>query len=153
MNASTNTNSRTSAGEAFSAFTVQVFRLNGLLLAVGDALAEPTGQTSARWRVLAAVESQPQTVAQIARSWDLARQSVQRVANILVKEGLAVYEMNPRHRRAQLLKLTSKGRSALLKIQSDQREWANRLGAQIGEAELRQANEILAHVMRIITES
>jgi DNA-binding MarR family transcriptional regulator len=153
MNSSTDTNSRTSAGEVFSAFTVQIFRLNGLLLAAGDALAEPTGQTSARWRVLAAVESQPQTVAQIARSWDLARQSVQRVANLLVKEGLAVYETNPNHRRAQLLKLTAKGRSALLKIQSDQREWANHLGAEIGENKLRQANEILARVMSVIAES
>ena len=54
------------------------------------ALAEPAGQTSARWRVLATVEDGPSTVAQVARSWGLARQSVQRVADVLVKEGQAV---------------------------------------------------------------
>ncbi|HSB00526.1 MAG TPA: MarR family winged helix-turn-helix transcriptional regulator [Anaerolineales bacterium] len=153
MDNPTNTNSRTAAGEAFSSLTVQIFRLNGLLLAAGDALAEPTGQTSARWRVLAAVEHEPLTVAQIARSWDLARQSVQRVANVLVKEKLAVYKENPRHRRAQLLALTPKGRSALVTIQSVQHEWANKLGAEIGEAELRQASIILAKVMRAVAES
>lgn len=153
MTPSTYIQSRTAVGEAFSSLTVQIFRLNGLLLAAGDALAEPTGQTSARWRVLAAVEHEPQTVAQIARSWDLARQSVQRVANVLVKEKLAMYKENPRHRRAQLLVLTPKGRAALTTIQSVQLEWANKLGAEIGEANLRQANKILARVISVVVES
>jgi DNA-binding MarR family transcriptional regulator len=62
---------------------------------VGDAVARPVGQTSARWRVLAAVEEAPATVSQIARAWGLARQSVQRVADALVGEGWAAYEENP----------------------------------------------------------
>ena len=78
---------------------MDVFRLNGLLIAVGDAMAEPSGQTSARWRVLAAIGEAPLTVAQIARAWWLTRQSVQRVADVLVKDGLAAYEANPSHRR------------------------------------------------------
>ncbi|MCI0398256.1 MAG: MarR family winged helix-turn-helix transcriptional regulator [Chloroflexi bacterium] len=143
---------RTAAGDAFSALVVQIFRLDGLLLAAGDALAEPAGQTSARWRVLAAVEEKPLTVAQIARRWGLARQSVQRVANVLVEEGLAVYEENPKHRRAQLLALRPEGRAALGTIQAAQREWANRLGAEIGEDELRQASAILGRVLRIVGE-
>jgi DNA-binding MarR family transcriptional regulator len=131
---------------------VQIFRLNGLLLMAGDALAEPAGQTSARWRVLAAVEAKPMSVAQIARAWGLARQSVQRVADVLVQEGFAVYAENPKHRRAQLLVLTAEGRSALRTIQDAQRDWANALGAEIGEADLRQASAILDRVLRVVLE-
>ena len=82
---------RTSAGAALSRLVVQVFRLDGALTAAGDALARPTGQTTARWRVLAAVEQQPLTVAQIARAWSLARQSVQRIADALEQDGLVAY--------------------------------------------------------------
>ncbi len=141
---------RTAAGDAFSALVVQVFQLNGLLLAAGDALARPAGQTSARWRVLAAVEDAPATVAQIAGAWGLARQSVQRVADVLVREGLAVYEENPSHRRAQLLRLTPRGRAALRMIQAAQRVWADALGAEMGEADLRQASAVLARVLRVV---
>jgi len=147
------TSSRTDAGDAFSSLVVQIFRLNGMLLSAGDALAEPAGQTSARWRVLAAVETRPMPVAQIARVWGLARQSVQRVADVLVREGLAVYAENPHHRRAQLLMLTPKGRSALGTIQSAQRDWANTLGAQIGEADLRQASAILSRILQFVEKN
>lgn len=90
------------------------------------------------------------TVAQIARVWGLARQSVQRVADLLVRDELAVYEENPKHRRAQLLALTPKGLSVLRTIQSAQRDWANSLGAEIGEADLHQLNALLARLLRIL---
>jgi DNA-binding MarR family transcriptional regulator len=131
---------------------VEIFRLNGLLLAAGDALADPAGQTSARWRVLAAIEKKPLPVATIARNWGLARQSIQRLADVLVRDGMAFYEENPSHRRAQLLVLAPKGLIALRSIQSAQVAWANRLGAEIGENELRQAIAILSQVQRIVSK-
>jgi DNA-binding MarR family transcriptional regulator len=137
---------RTPAGDAFSALVVQVFQLDGLLADAGDELARPAGQTSARWRVLAAVEEAPSTVSQIARLWGLARQSVQRVADVLVEEGWATYEENPGHRRARLLRLTGRGRRALRQIQAAQGSWADALGGEIGEADLRRATAILALV-------
>lgn len=143
---------RTPEGDAFSALVVQIFRLNGLLLAAGDALVAPTGQTSARWRVLSAVEDSPLSVAQIAHNWGLARQSVQRVADVLVREGLAVYEKNPHHRRAQLLVLTPRGLSALHVMQAAQRNWANALGAQFDEADLRQAVEVLSRLLEVVSK-
>src|SRR5215471_13059393 len=120
------------SGEAFSRLVVDVFRLNGMLTAAGDALAAPAGQTSARWRVLAAVEEAPMTVAQIARAWSLARQSVQRIADVLERDGLVSYEPNPAHRRASLLQLTPDGRAALERIQAAQAEWAGAVGARVG---------------------
>ena len=142
---------RSAAGDALSALVVQVFRLNGRLLAVGDELAGIAGQSSARWFVLAAVERAPASVAQIAHRLNLARQSVQRVADLLVQEKLASYEDNPHHRRAKLLQLTLTGRTALRKIQAAQRPWADSLGAKIGEVELRQAHDILGRVLESLT--
>ncbi len=134
---------RTDAGDAFSAFAVAVLRLAGQLEAAGDALARPAGQTSARWRVLAAVEDAPAPVADVARALGLARQSVQRVADLLVADGLAAYAENPAHQRAKLLRLAPAGRSALRQVQAAQRGWADALGARLGAAELRRATAVL----------
>ena len=130
-----------------SRLTVLVFRLNGMLTAAGDALAQPVGQTTARWRVLAAVEHTPMTVAQIARAWSLARQSVQRVADVLEREGLVSYEPNPAHRRASLLRLTPDGRAALERIQAAQAEWAGAVGARVGARDLAAASRLLERVI------
>ena len=130
-----------------SEFVVNVFRLNGLLTAAGDAMAAPAGQTSARWRVLAAIEDAPRTVPQVARAWWLSRQSVQRVADVLVEDGLAVYEDNPGPRRSKLLRITSRGESALRTIREAQRVWADDLGRELGETELRAASAALARMV------
>jgi DNA-binding MarR family transcriptional regulator len=143
---------RSPAGDALSVVIVQVMRLSGLLTAAGDALAEPAGQTSARWQVLAGAEHAPSTVAQIARRLGLARQSVQRVADLLEREGLAAYDDNPDDQRAQLLRLTPRGRSALGAIQKAQRAWANALGARIGEGDLRHAGDVLERLTAALVE-
>ena len=144
---------RTAAGDAFSTAAILILRLAGHLCAAGDQLARPAGQTSARWQVLAAAESEPVTVAHIARSLGLARQSVQRVADGLVAEGLAGYQENPGHRRAKLLRLLPKGRAALRAIQAAQRPWADRLGMRIGEGELRRAAAILERLLQVLGEA
>jgi DNA-binding MarR family transcriptional regulator len=126
---------------------VRVFQLDGLFGAAGDALAKPAGQTSARWQVMATIEDGPATVAQIARRLRLARQSVQRVADLLEADGIAAYEDNPGHRRAKLLRLTADGAESLRTIQIAQRRWANTLGAEIGERDLRQASSVLGRVL------
>ncbi|MBR0681526.1 winged helix-turn-helix transcriptional regulator [Roseomonas eburnea] len=97
-----------------SRLALEVFRLNGALLATGDALVAPLGLTSARWQILGAVAEAggALTVAGIARAMGLARQSVQRVANDLAAAGLVAFAANPGHRRAPLLHLTDAGRAA-----------------------------------------
>jgi DNA-binding MarR family transcriptional regulator len=137
---------RTPAGDAFSMLVIRIFQLNGRLGAAGDALAKPAGQSTARWQVLASVQDQPRTVADIARALELARQSVQRTADLLADEGLAAYEDNPGHRRAKLLRLTPKGEETLATIQAEQRVWADRLGAKVGKADLERAAAILDRV-------
>ena len=82
------------------------------LLTVGDRLAAGLGLTSARWQILGAITSaeRPQPVAWLARDLGANRQNVQRIVNDLHKEGLVAFEVNPHHRRAQLVTLTEKGR-------------------------------------------
>ena len=142
--------SGTPDGEALSELVALVFRLDGLLKASGDELAEPAGQTTARWRVLGSLVNGPMTVSQIAADWWLARQSVQRVADLLADDGLVVYEENPAHRRAQLVRLTPSGRSALDRIRTAQRAWANTVAGHVGSQDVRTANEILARVIEAL---
>jgi DNA-binding MarR family transcriptional regulator len=142
--------SRTPAGDAFTALLLQVIRLNGRFTAAGEALAKPAGQTLARWLVLEAIQDAPVTVAQIARTMRVARQSVQRLADVLVGDGFAAYEDNPAHRRARLLRLTPAGRDALHTIQAAQRRWADAVGAELGEAELKEASIFLDRVLQAV---
>jgi DNA-binding MarR family transcriptional regulator len=143
---------RTPAGDAFSGLVPRVFRLNGLLAAEGDALARPAGQTAARWQLLAMVEDGPATVARTARTLGLARQSVQRVADVLEAEGLVAYADNPSHRRARLVTLTDEGSRILSAIQAAQRPWADAIGAVVGVRDLRQAATVLDRVIGALAE-
>ena len=143
--------SRTPAGDAFSALVARVFRVNGLLAAAGDALSRPAGQTSARWQVLAMLENGAATVAATARVLGLARQSVQRIADLLETDGLIRYVDNPRDRRARLAELTGEGRDALATIQAAQRPWADRIGAAVGEKDLRRAADTLDRLITALS--
>lgn len=113
-------------------------------------MAAPAGQTSARWQVLAGIEDAPTTVAQIARNLGLARQSVQRVADLLVRDAAAAYEDNPNHKRASLLRITPKGLRALREIQANQREWAEQLGREIGAADLERASAVIERMTEAV---
>jgi DNA-binding MarR family transcriptional regulator len=120
-----------------------VFRLNGRLLDVADRITEGTRLSAARWQVLGAVLPAPLTVAGVARSMGLARQSVQRLADVLVDEGICEYRENPAHRRAKLLAPTVRGWEAIERIHPIQVAWADRVGAKVGLRELRTVNETM----------
>jgi DNA-binding MarR family transcriptional regulator len=150
VNADAGPPSRTPAGDALTALLGQVIGLTRRFTAIGEALARPAGQTLARWLVLETIQDGPATVAQIARRLHLARQGVQRLADLLVRDGLAAYEDNPHHRRAKLLRLTPQGRTALRAIQAAQVAWADALGAEVGEEELRQAGILLDRVLEAV---
>ena len=108
---------RTPAGDALTELIVPAIRLRALFTNAGEAIAKPAGQSLARWLVLDVVADAPATVSEIARKMSLARQSVQRVADLLEKDGLTTYEVNPGHRRAQLVKVTARGLRTLRAIE------------------------------------
>jgi DNA-binding MarR family transcriptional regulator len=109
--------------QEFLAFMQAVGALHRSLLAVGDAVAATAGQSRARSTCLQQLASGPLTVADIAERLGLARQGVQRVADLLVADGLATYADNPRHRRAKLLALTGAGKRALAAMDAAHRRW------------------------------
>ncbi|NNE83242.1 MAG: MarR family transcriptional regulator [Alphaproteobacteria bacterium] len=130
-------------GAVLTALILETFRLNGRLLAVGDDLTNDLGLTSARWQVVGAIEKEPLPVAQIARNMGLTRQAVQRVANVLADKGLVEFAENPNHRRAQLVRLTSKGRTALEKVSQRQVEWSNHHAEGLGTEKIEEALMVL----------
>jgi DNA-binding MarR family transcriptional regulator len=134
---------RSGTGRALTALVLEVFRLNGRLLAAGDRLTRPVRQSSARWQVLGAIRQAPLTVSQIARAMGLTRQSVQRTADRLHAERLVRYADNPAHRRAKLVRLTAEGKSVLDWIIERQVAWVNRLAAGMSETAVTDGLELL----------
>ena len=143
---------RTPAGDALTDLVLPVFELNGEFLAAAKDISEPVGLTPAWWQVLGATLEEPLPVAEIARrvGLGLARQSVQRTADLLVAKGWASYRDNPQHRRAKLLEPTPAGRDTLLRLRSAQHAWADAVGADVGVAELEQA---LTTIRKIVDAS
>ena len=80
-----------------------------------------------------------------------ARQGVQRLADVLVDHGDAMYQANPRHRRADLLVITPAGLASLRAIQHAQRTWADQLGAELGEADLERAKLVLDRALQLVS--
>lgn len=126
----------TPASLTFSKLSLEVFRLNRLLLDAGNALSAPAGLTSARWQVLGVVEHGPTPVAQAARLIGLTRQNVQRIADSLAADALLAYQTNPHHQRAKLMVLTPQGRAALDVVQINHAIWANHIAQQPALANL-----------------
>lgn len=141
------------SGEAFTHLALLVFRLNGLILEAGDHMTAPVGQTSARWQVMGVIDDEPMTVAGVARVMGLARQSVQRTADLLVSDGIARYEDNPADRRANLLRLTPSGTRALRVIEEAQYAWANRIGETVGARDLARVNAVLERLQRTLEDA
>ncbi|MCX4882431.1 MULTISPECIES: MarR family winged helix-turn-helix transcriptional regulator [unclassified Streptomyces] len=127
-----------------------VFRLNGQFLAVAEELAKPAGLTAAWWQVLGAVLGEPLSVAGIARAMGITRQSVQRIADLLVQRDLAEYRPNPAHRRAKLLAPTAQGRAAIACIGPGHAAFADRLAQEFGEAELAEAVRVLERLSKVL---
>jgi DNA-binding MarR family transcriptional regulator len=136
--------------ELLSRSALGVFRLNGQFLAVAEELARPAGLTAAWWQVLGAVLREPLPVSGIARAMGITRQSVQRIADLLVDKGLAEYRPNPAHRRAKLLAPTAEGLAAVGRIDPGHAAFADRLAEAFGEGELAAAVEVLERLSRVL---
>ncbi|NEW39679.1 MarR family transcriptional regulator [Nocardia cyriacigeorgica] len=119
--------------ELLSAAAITSFRLNGQFLAIAEELATPAGLTAAWWQVLGAVLREPMPVAGIARVMGITRQSVQRIADLLVGKGLAEYRPNPAHRRSKLVAATESGREAVARINPQHAVMAQRLADELGD--------------------
>ena len=142
----------TAAGAVLTDLIIPVIQLEAHFSRAGESIAATAGQTLARWLTLEMVAEHPATVAQIAKRLGLTRQSVQRVADLLRADRLTEYADNPAHMTSRLVRLTPRGRQTLHAIQAQQRAWSNRVGATIGEANLRQAARVVESLTNALIE-
>lgn len=137
-----------------SRLALEVFRLNGALIAIGDVLTAPLGLTSARWQVMGAVAEAHGglPVASIARNMGLVRQSVQRIADELAAEGILRFAPNPHHRRAKLIQLTARGEELFAETN---RRWlilADALATALGAEDTTRTAEALRAAREHLTQ-
>ncbi|MGP3926535.1 MarR family winged helix-turn-helix transcriptional regulator [Streptomyces sp. 8N616] len=136
--------------EMLSGAALGVFRLNGQFLSAAERLARPAGLTAAWWQVLGAVLREPLPVSGIARAMGITRQSVQRIADLLVGKGLAEYVPNPAHRRAKLLRPTEEGYAAVQRIGPAHAQLARRLAEELGPAGFAESVRVLERLSRAL---
>jgi DNA-binding MarR family transcriptional regulator len=143
-------NKRTPAGEALTNVIFDLFRLNSLVLTAGDRLVARLGLTSARWQILGAIiyAERSQPVAWLARDLGANRQNVQRIVNDLLKEGLVTFEVNPHHRRAQLVVLTEKGKRTFEAAMELQAPWVNKLSDGLSVKDIETVDRVITALRR-----
>ena len=110
----------------FLDLVLTLFRLNGLLIAEGDAMTKDLGLTHARWKVIGAIalSNAGLTVPGIARVLGQSRQAVQRITDVMVADGILVYSDNPKHKRSALVTLSDKGQDTYTLLREVQDPWA-----------------------------
>jgi len=129
----------------------EVFELAAALRRDGETTAKLAGQTQARWQLMWIAATGQFSVPMIARRLGITRQSVQRVADAIVAEGLATFEPNPDHQRSPLLTLTSSGQEALEAINQHSRASHLQQTTILGEdgvAELRRLLRLYRNSLR-----
>jgi DNA-binding MarR family transcriptional regulator len=139
-----------SAATLFRQLTRAVFAAHSSVLRYGDRANAPFGQSSARWRVMFNIAQGNGSVSEIARATAYTRQSIQRLADDLVAEGLATYSPDPHDRRKQIITLTAKGSALLDEMESEFDRWSKRLVKNLGRENVTQAIEHLHELKRVL---
>jgi len=145
---------RTPAGEAVTDLILDLFRLNSLVLTAGDRLVARLGLTSARWQILGAIvaSERPQPVAWLARDLGANRQNVQRIINDLHRAGHVAFQVNPHHRRAQLVVLTDKGRQTFDAAMRLQARWVNQLSDGLSVKDVKTTHGVITALRQKLEE-
>lgn len=139
---------------AYRLLVADVYDVAGRSRRTSEALAGAEGQTVARWHLMSVISDEPRSVAAAARRLGLARQSVQRVADQLLADGLAVSSPDPADARAPQLELTPAGRRVLDRLveRADRQRDAQLTAAGLTARELDEARRVLRAVGRALTD-
>ena len=135
-------------GSVFEHLMQECFKLNRNLVAVAKHLTEDLGVTGSQWGVLGALgrDDAPRTIAEAARRMGLARQSVQRVADALVEQGLVEYLPNSADKRTKLAEVTAAGRKLLAELETRQLDWANHTAGDLSQANIEEAMRLVKQI-------
>lgn len=138
----------TNRGDLFTQLTLEIFKVSGLLTNEGDKMTKEYGLTASRWKILGAISfsSTSLTVPQIGRAMGQSRQAVQRLADVMVKDGLLQTTTNPNHKRAKYLELTDKGKDVYEAMFEKQVPWAEDCAEGIEEQALENALDMIRMV-------
>ena len=134
----------------FLDLVLSIFRLNGLLIAEGDAMTEKLGLTHARWKVIGAVALSRNglTVPGIARVLGQSRQAVQRITDVMASDGLLEYSSNPKHKRSVLVLLSDQGKEVYNTLRDVQDPWAMDATGEIPAEELETALRLIQRLIK-----
>jgi DNA-binding MarR family transcriptional regulator len=145
----------TKQGQLFTQIVLELFKLNGLLVAEGDQITKEHALSSARWKILGALalSSHAMTVPQIANNMGQTRQSVQRLADAMHKDGFLDYQVNPYHKRAKLVALSNKGEQIYSLLERKQIPWANSSSADISVGDMDVTLSVLKKMIKAFEAS
>ena len=130
-----------------------LFEVAGAMRRDGEAVARTVGQTQARWQVMWIAATGQLTVPSIARRLGTSRQNVQRIADEIVKDGLATFEPNPDHQRSPLLLLTSRGTVILDRLNETAAQRNLLLTEKLGDAGVRRLRALLDQIRSALETS
>lgn len=128
----------------------ELIRLNGRLKSLFAEARRPAGLGDSEMSVLNAVveaERAP-TVPQIGRSFGQPRQLVQRAANSLIEAGLIEAVANPDHKRAVLLRPTTRGVALKREIDARADARADAMASGLDADAVRAATRALSTIRR-----
>ena len=143
---------RTPKAELLRQLILDMLQLDGALRSRAEGMTAMHGQTPARWKVLTAAGCDVRTVPQIARRMGLTRQAVQRIANQLVKDGLATFVENPDHRGSPILRLTDEGASVDDAISDRHARWSNQVVRKLDERKMKVALEAIHDLLACVED-
>ncbi|NJR61980.1 MAG: MarR family transcriptional regulator [Cyanobacteria bacterium CRU_2_1] len=144
---------RTEAGQAIEDLIVEIVATFFLLRAEGMRIGVVSPSGEGYWSVLRLLKvNGAQTVPQIARYRYVPRQSVQKLANEMLNDGVIELVNNPAHKRSKLLRLTPKG-GAVFKEMSDRIAVLSETLAEQGDADqLQNAVHVVKHLHEQLRE-
>jgi DNA-binding MarR family transcriptional regulator len=135
---------RTEAGQAIEDLIIEIVATFFLLRAEGMRIGVVSPSGEGYWSVLRLLKiNGPQTVPQIARYRYVPRQSVQKLANEMLKDGVIELVNNPAHKRSKLLRLTHEGDIIFQEMSDRIAKLAETLAKQQDAAQLQNAADVV----------
>jgi DNA-binding MarR family transcriptional regulator len=108
---------RTVAGQAIEDLIIEIVATFFLLRAEGMRIGVVSSSGEGYWSVLRLLKvNGAQTVPQLARYRYVPRQSIQKLANEMLADGVIELVNNPAHKRSKLLRLTPKGEAVFAEL-------------------------------------
>ncbi|MDV2994495.1 MAG: hypothetical protein N4J56_004149 [Chroococcidiopsis sp. SAG 2025] len=144
---------RTAAGIAIEELIVEIVATFFLLRAEGMRIGVVSSSGEGYWSVLRLLKlNGAQTVPQIARSRYVPRQSVQKLANEMLEDGVIELVNNPAHKRSKLLRLTPKGEAVFQQLSDRIAALTETLAEQGDAAQLQNAVAVVKHLHEQLRE-